>query len=470
MDRTDNSQGAVIRFLDDPATHGTHEVRRIETHANVVFLAGEIALKVKRAVRFPFLDYSTLAKRKVACESELEVNRAFAPELYLRVVPITRTANGALALHGEGEAIEWAVEMRRFDESRTLDHIAEVRGIDDDLARALAAMVSAMHEVAPVVEPGPWLSAIEGFIDQNAEAFCEDRELFDAVRAANLDGAVRAACARLRPLLLRRGKRGLTRRGHGDLHLANIVLLHDRPVPFDAIEFDPNVAAGDVLYDLAFLLMDLLNRGLSRAANTVLNGYCASAAAEDLDGLAALPFFLSMRAAIRAKVTAARRQFSDPGRHSKLAEEAAAYFRLACGLISPMPPTLIAVGGMSGTGKSLLARALAPFVGPAPGALMLRSDVERKKLFGVAETDKLPADGLRDRAGHGDLRTAVPQGRNRCGRAALGDRRCGVCQARRARQGCWNCGGSWRCISRLVPRGRPEDQDRTRRSTRGRCI
>ncbi len=391
MDRTDDSQDAVLRFLDDPATHGMREVRRIETHANVVFLAGDRALKVKRAVRFPFLDYSTLAKRKAACVSELEVNRAFAPDLYLRVVPITRTPQRSLALDGDGEAIEWAVEMRRFDERQTLDHIAEGRGIDDELARALAAMVSAMHRVAPIVDLGPWLAALEGFINQNADAFREEPALFEAERRERLDGAVRAECARLRPLLLRRGARGLTRRGHGDLHLANIVLLLDRPVPFDAIEFDPNVAAGDVLYDLAFLLMDLLDRGLQRAANIVLNSYCAaSAAAEDLDGLAALPFFLSMRAAIRAKVTAARRQFSDGGRQSELGEEAVGYFRLALDLISPAPPMLVAIGGLSGTGKSSLALALAPFVDPAPGALTLRSDVERKNLFGVAETDKLP--------------------------------------------------------------------------------
>jgi aminoglycoside phosphotransferase family enzyme/predicted kinase len=357
-------------------------------------------LKVKRAVALPFLDYSTLAKRKAACAAELEVNRAFAPELYRRVVAITRDAHGRLALDGDGEVIEWAVEMSRFDENQTLDHVAEVDGIDDALAQKLAAMVAAMHAGAPVVDAGAWLAALKKFLDQNATAFREAPELFPPAPAMKLDQAARAAFERLHPLLIARGRRGLTRRGHGDLHLGNIALLEGRPLPFDAIEFDPNVAAGDVLYDLAFLLMDLLERDLGRAANIVMNGYFARLdRPDDLDGLAALPFFLSLRAAIRAKVTAARRQYAEPKQQAALAESAKSYFRLAVELLSPPPPMLIAIGGLSGTGKSSLARELAPYLAPAPGALWLRSDVERKNLFGVAETERLPPDAYRDEVG-----------------------------------------------------------------------
>src|SRR6188474_1068146 len=131
MAQTDDLQASVFQFLGDPATHGGREVRRIETHANVVFLAGDRAFKLKRAVRFPFLDYSTLARRKAACASELEVNRAFAPQLYRRILPITRNSSGQLALDGDGEVIEWAVEMLRFDDTQTLDQIADASGIDD---------------------------------------------------------------------------------------------------------------------------------------------------------------------------------------------------------------------------------------------------------------------------------------------------------------------------------------------------
>jgi predicted kinase len=164
-------------------------------------------------------------------------------------------------------------------------------------------------------------------------------------------------------------------------------------VPFDALEFDPVIASGDVLYDLAFLLMDLIERRLDCAANIVLNRYfAATRRPEDIDALAALPFFMSVRAAIRAKVTAARLGSADVTDRRPLTQAAQTYFRLAVDLISPPPPKLLAVGGLSGTGKSSLARALAPLVGPAPGAMVLRSDVERKQMFGVAETERLPTD------------------------------------------------------------------------------
>lgn len=400
MNQLQNSQGDILQFLGDPATHSGRQVRRIETHANVVFLAGDRALKVKRAVRFPFLDYSMLAKRKAACAAELEVNRAFAPELYRRIVPVTRDADGKLALDGDGETVEWAVEMQRFDESRTLDRIADSSGIEGGLAAKLAAMVSSMHSKSPPAEPASWIAAFEGFLEQNATAFREAPELFATDAAEQLDQAARAAFHCMQPLLVSRGGRGLIRRCHGDLHLGNIALLDGRPVPFDAIEFDPEVAAGDVLYDLAFLLMDLLDRGFRSAANIVLNGYFDHVPkAEDLDGLAALPLFMSTRAAIRAKVIAARLRYTEAKDRTAAIERAKTYFRLAIDLLAPASPKLVAVGGLSGTGKSTLARALAPFIVPEPGALCFRSDVERKKLFGVAETEHLPQDAYRAAVG-----------------------------------------------------------------------
>ena len=188
-----------------------------------------------------------------------------------------------------------------------------------------------------------------------------------------------------------RGERGLIRRIHGDLHLGNVVMLDGRPVLFDAIEFSPLIATGDVLYDLAFVLMDLTERGLRPAANNVLNRYLAQTRrAEDLDTLAALPFFLSMRAAIRAKVSAARLAYAAPAERPAIESSAGKYFDFACRFIAPAAPVLVAVGGLSGTGKSELARALAADLDPAPGAVVLRSDVERKALFETAETEKLP--------------------------------------------------------------------------------
>jgi aminoglycoside phosphotransferase family enzyme/predicted kinase len=384
------SQDAVFDFLANPATHGGQAVKRITTHAAVVFLAGERALKIKRAVRFPFLDYSTLERRKQACAAEIDVNRMYAPQLYRRVVPITREADGKLAVDGRGEAIEWAVEMVRFDENRTLDHIAEESGIDLDLADKLAREVAAAHARAPAVDPVPWLASLPTFLSEHVTAFAQDPNLFPPAKVEALDQSCRQAFTAVRPLLVSRGQQGLVRRCHGDLHLGNVVLLDRHPVLFDAIEFDPLIASTDVLYDLAFLLMDLVERNLTEAANMVLNRYLMETRREvDLDGLAALPLFLSLRAAIRAKVTAARLSDGEQPNSEEIKRSAGDYFVAALRLIRPLAPRMVAVGGLSGTGKTMLARALAPTLSPAPGAVLLRSDVERKVLHGVGETERL---------------------------------------------------------------------------------
>lgn len=305
-----NSQEDVLAFLADPVTHARATdaaplVRRIDTHAAAVFLAGNRALKIKRAVRFPFLDYSTLAKRKQACEAELAVNAPYAPEIYRGIVPITREPDGGLAIAGEGAPVEWAVDMWRFDETRTLDRL--VGQIDATLADALGKAVAAAHARSAPVDAAPWMEALGTYLDQNLAAFRERADLFAPAAVATLNRSAREALARIRPLLAARGRIGRVRRGHGGLHLGNIALIDDRPVLFDAIEFDPLIATGDVLYDLAFLLMDLCERDRQDVANIGLNRYLLDTrCAEDFDGLAALAFFLSMRAAIRAKVTAAR--------------------------------------------------------------------------------------------------------------------------------------------------------------------
>jgi aminoglycoside phosphotransferase family enzyme/predicted kinase len=393
MNHVIESQEPVFALLADPATHGGDSVKRVDTHAAVLFLGRERVLKVKRAVRFPFLDFSNVEKRGAACEAELEVNRSYAPEIYRRVVAITREADGRLALDGDGTPVEWAVEMARFDETCTLDHLADAGRIDAALADILARTVAAAHARIPAVQPAPWIEALSTYIDEHATAFAENPELFPAKKIEALAAAGRAAYRRIHPLLAARGERGLVRRIHGDLHLGNIVLINDKPVLFDAIEFSPLIASGDVLYDLAFLLMDLVERGLEGPANIVLNRYllCAQRP-EDLDALAALPFFLSMRAAIRAKVTAARLEQTEAEKRPEIRRNARKYFDWALRFIQPASPVLIAIGGLSGTGKSALARALAPKLAPPPGAVVLRTDVERKALFGKAETEPLPPE------------------------------------------------------------------------------
>jgi len=246
-----DDQSAAFELLADPATHGGAKVTRIDTHAACVFLAGAYAFKVKLAVKFPFLDFSTLDKRKAVLEAEITANKPFAPQLYLGLVPITRD-NGKLTLGGKGTPVEWALKMRRFDETQTFDHLAPTGRIDRALSEELAVAVADAHARAPIADVEPWLNVLSDTMRQDAEDFAAHPDLFARADADKLTAATRAALQRLRPLLLARGAAGLVRRGHGDLHLGNIALIDDKPVPFDALEFDPVMASGDVFYDLGF--------------------------------------------------------------------------------------------------------------------------------------------------------------------------------------------------------------------------
>jgi uncharacterized protein len=386
---TTAGQERVFAFLTDPATHPG--VQRIDTHAASVFLEGDRALKIKRAVRFPYLDYSTLAKRKAACDEEIKMNRPFAPRIYRRVVPITQSNDGSLDIDGDGTPVEFAIEMTRFDERQTFDHLAEAGPLDPDLVDATADAIAASHAIAPLAPAEPWIESIPAFIEGNDKAFrtaaCFSKSDVDDLREAS-----QSAFLKVRGLLEQRATQGLVRRCHGDLHLANIVLIDEKPVLFDAIEFDPTIASIDVLYDLAFPMMDFIRYDRHAAANALLNRYLGKTSNENLDALAALPLFISLRAAIRANVLLDR--LDRPCRDkAEVMQSARAYFELAHRLIFPPAPTLAAIGGLSGTGKSVLARSLAPDIAPPPGAVVLRTDVLRKQLFQVNEADRLPEIG-----------------------------------------------------------------------------
>ncbi|WP_291845852.1 bifunctional aminoglycoside phosphotransferase/ATP-binding protein [Bradyrhizobium sp.] len=380
-------QQRVLDFLDASSFGAAKGGKRIDTHISMVFLGGDRALKIKRAVRLPFLDYSTLEKRKRACEEELKVNARNAPQLYRRVVAITRRPDGTLEVDGAGIPVEWAVEMMRFDEERALDRIAASATIDPALAVAVADVILLSHNKAPRADGSAWLASIASIIDRNTAAFHAVAGL-DAAAIDRLHALSHHRAAQLRSLLGRRAEQGFVRRCHGDLHLANIALVDNRPLLFDAIEFDPVIATTDVLYDLAFTLMDMIHFNQGAAANVVLNRYLAAASDEDLDGLGSLPLFLSMRAAVRAHVSFMKSEQARAGEAAR--REARNYFDLALRLIAPKPPMLVAIGGLSGTGKSVLARGLAGLIEPPPGALIVRSDVIRKRLFGVSETVALP--------------------------------------------------------------------------------
>lgn len=365
---------------------------RIDTHAAIVFLSGDRALKIKRNVKLPFLDFSTLDRRKAACDAELAVNRPFAPAIYRRVVPITRERDGSLKIDGAGEPVEWALDMARFDENTTLDKLAERDTITAAIASAVADTIAASHVRATVVRTNSWIRSIPAVIKQNVSAF-RTGGILDTAECDELESLSRRTYANLLPLIEQRSERGFVRRCHGDLHLANIALINEMPLLFDAIEFSEALAIIDVLHDLAFTLMDLVQYGRIEAANLVLNRYLGITSPENSDALALLPLFMSMRAAVRANVLLCR--MAQQRANSSLLKRARAYFALARSALRPRPACVVAIGGLSGTGKSVTARAIAPRIGALPGAIILRSDVVRKAMFGVGEFDRLPPAAYR---------------------------------------------------------------------------
>ena len=384
-------QAEVVAFLSQPEAFGLAEpARRFETHASIVFIVRNRAYKLKRAVRYPYLDYSTLERRRAFCEAEVRINRRTAPMIYRGVVAVTRETGGQLAVGGAGEPVDWLVEMARFDDDALFASMAErgllTRAIMEDLADHIAAF----HNDAEPRRSSGGSAAMAAVIDDNAESLAAAGH--DPAEVCPLVALWNASLREVATLLDRRRDRGLVRHCHGDLHLRNIVLIDGRARLFDAIEFNDTFAEIDVLYDLAFLLMDLRYRRHDDLASLVLNRYLDNTG--DSEGLAALPLFMSLRAGIRALVdSTAANAHSDPAEARRLVQGARLYLAYARAALDAGPPRLIAVGGRSGSGKSELGRMLAPGLGNACGARVVRTDVIRKRLAGVPLTARLGPEG-----------------------------------------------------------------------------
>jgi uncharacterized protein len=390
---TSIGQEVVVAFLSDPTSYpGNGPVERHETHANLVFLAGDDAWKIKRAVRLPYLDFSSLEMRHRACLREVEINRQFAPELYLGCIPIVRSATtGSLALGGTGEVVEWAVHMRRFDQSVLLSHVAGAGEIEAELAKGVAETVIASHRRAKSIVAKDGADRFRQLLNAlsrsmtSATASCGSAARSFATQAER-------HLALAEGILDERAVRGYVRRCHGDIHLANIVLWQGKPLLYDAIEFDEAMATIDALYDLAFLLMDLTHYQQRRAACIVLNHYLWRSQDDlDLHGLQALPLFLALRAAVRAMVSMDRAAQQQGEASASARRQGDCYLQLANEFLIARRPQLVVIAGLSGTGKTTLAGAIAPALAPAPGAVHLRSDLERKALFGIDAAAHLDA-------------------------------------------------------------------------------
>jgi len=377
-----------LAALEDPATY-PHPVRAIEiihTHLSVVALTGDFAYKLKKPVDYGFVDFTTLAKRRAACEAELRLNRRAAAELYLDVVPLVRTAAG-WRVGVEGEAEEWAVCMRQFDPSARLDRVAAREGLSDDLLDRLADRAADLHERAPVAS----MTMAASYPERLAAAITGNFAACPAdARAARLRAAFDARLERHAVLLADRAVAGRVRDCHGDLHLANLCLWQGEPVPFDCIEFNDAFRQIDVLSDFAFLYMDLVARGLPSAAWRVLNHYLE--ATGDYAGLPAFPLFVAYRAQVRAKI--AHLTAGAPGvpAATRAAHEAegARYLDFAETALATPPGSLCLMVGLPGSGKSTIALRIAC----TEGGVRVRSDRERKRLHALYPARPLYGDAL----------------------------------------------------------------------------
>ncbi len=380
-------QARLVAALAKPPHFGARfgpdceQVTVLETHISYVLLTGRYAYKLKKAVDFGFLDFTTLAARRHFCEEELRLNRRLAPALYLDVVPITGSVDAPI-VGGDGIAIEYAVKMGEFPQDALASGLltrGELVTADID---ALAAKVAAFHGAIEVAAAGAGFGAPEGIL-QRAQDNCSALLplLDDPAERAEIDALVawtaREHAAR-RGAFLRRVEEGFVRECHGDLHLGNIARIDGELTIFDCIEFNPALRWIDVISEVAFTVMDLEDRGRADLGHRFLNAYLERTG--DYSGLAVLRFYLVYRALVRAKIARLRTAQLAPGdeRVASVAEYRG-YVRLARGYAGTRPSAIVITHGLSGSGKTTLSESLLE----ALGAVRVRSDVERKRLHGL---------------------------------------------------------------------------------------
>ena len=392
------SPAELIAALRDPACypHPAEPVELIETHISWVFLAGEYAYKVKKPVDLGFLDFSTLEARRFYCKEELRLNRRTAPEVYLGVVPITAGGAG-LRVDGTGEAIEYALKMRRFPQAALADSLARSGGLNAGRIDAIAAAIAAFHSIIPAA-PEESAFGTPAHVAAPALANFEQLEKLDAdpgdaARLGRLRAWTAAESSRLQKVFAARKRGGFVRECHGDLHLGNMVFFEERPLLFDCIEFNAELRWIDVMNEVAFLVMDLLEHRLEAYAWRFLNAYLEITG--DYAGVRVLRYYLVYRAMVRAKIARIRAHQPrvDETAHGAADRQYRDYLGLAESLSVPGRPALVLMHGFAGSGKTTVAQAMLERI----GAVRVRSDVERKRLHGLepgARTHAEPYAGI----------------------------------------------------------------------------
>lgn len=367
----------------------------IETHISLVFLNDNYAYKLKKARTLPFVDFSNTEQRIHYCHEELKLNRRTAPDIYLEVLPIYRHLDGHLSFEKDteeqSEIIDAVLKMRRFDDQLLLSKLAKNKKLNAPMMTQLAQTIANFHHQAQISSDYQGAKRLKDIVELNRLSEAMVNQVLGHQGMSKLNQHLLSDIEEHTKLLNARAINGKVRRCHGDLHLNNICLWQQTPTPFDCLEFNESMATTDVLYDLAFLLMDLWHHKQYDLANWLMNRYLDQN--DESDGLALLPLFMSLRASIRAMVIATQAANSNKDSIAEQCrKEAQSFLDLATDLLTRSEPRLVAIGGLSGSGKSTLATALAPYIGSAPGARVLSTDRIRKRLFNIAVEERLPTE------------------------------------------------------------------------------
>jgi uncharacterized protein len=385
-DRHEQDRLSIQELLDAACyPHAVAHLRLKETHLSWIVLTGRFAYKVKKPVHFDFVDASTLERRRFLCHEELRLNRRFAQELYLDVVPLTRES-GRLRVGGSGEPLEYAVRMHEFTESHELAFRLEHDAVAAEEIQAFATRLADAHVRAEVAGAGSPFGTIDAVRQPMLDNFSLLRaKLGDARRRQlikRLEDWTNRSLASLGSLIESRRHAGLVRECHGDLHSRNIVLWQQQWLPFDCLEFDPALRWIDVISDVSFLIMDLVSRSRTDLACHFLSRYLEISG--DYDGLRLLPLYSTYRALVRAKVDALGAEAAGAEALGDLQARLQRRLEAAMRFVDPVPPALIIMHGVTASGKSWVSERL---VGAIP-AVRVRSDLERKRLAGVSALAK----------------------------------------------------------------------------------
>ena len=383
MTRMETPLPPLIQALLSPSRYpaGVAKIKLVQTHISWVLLAGDFAYKIKKPVKLPFLDFSTLAQRRRYCDDELRLNRRFAPELYLDVVGIFDTPENP-QWEGSGAPIEYAVKMRRFDEASRLDRVCARGDLRPEHLSDLAETLVEFHNAADVAAQGSRFGSATSILQPARDNFAELMRLLPGISLQTRLDALRdwseAQFEQMAPLFAARKQHGSIRECHGDLHLGNLALIKQRVQMFDCLEFNEDLRWIDVASESAFTYVDLLAHQQPGLANWFINEVLSRSG--DYEAAQVLRFYAVYRALVRAKVAALRAE--QTGSDS---EEVLDYITLAEQLLHKPPLRLVITHGLSGCGKTVASSALLQSEGN-PATLRLRSDVERKRLFGLAST------------------------------------------------------------------------------------